>query len=86
MHMDTSRICFYLALFIVSLPIPGRSETLQVGVGRRVITPDPLLPVSGGMGPTAPATEKRGELEARAIVFRSGQTTVAFLRIEENLS
>ena len=34
----------------------------------RVITPDPLLPVSGGLGPTAPATEKRGELTVRAFV------------------
>ena len=57
-------------------------EPLQVGVGKRVITPNPLLPVSGGMGPTAPAREKRGELEARAIVFRSGDTTVAFVSLD----
>ena len=45
------------------------ADELRVGVGKRVITPDPLLPVSGGLGPTAPAREKRGELTARAIVF-----------------
>ena len=71
-----------LGLFVVVLSTNVRSEQLQVGVGRRVITPNPLLPVSGGMGPTAPATEKRGELEARAIVFRSGQTTVAFVALD----
>ncbi len=70
------------ALVLVVLCSDVCSAPLQVGVGRRVITPNPLLPVSGGMGPTAPATEKRGELEARAIVFRSGQTTVAFVSLD----
>lgn len=60
----------------------AKGEPLQVGVGRRVITPDPLLPVSGGMGPTSPAKEKRGDLEARAIVFRSSETTVAFVALD----
>jgi predicted neuraminidase len=55
---------------------------LQVGVGRRTITPDPLLPISGGLGPTAPAREKRGELTARAVVFRNGQSTVAVVGLD----
>ncbi len=71
-----------LGLLVVVMITDARSDQLQVGVGHRVITPNPLLPVSGGMGPTSPATEKRGELEARAIVFRSGQTTVAFVALD----
>lgn len=71
-----------LGLLVVVMVADAQSEQLQVGVGHRVITPDPLLPVSGGMGPTSPATEKRGELEARAIVFRSGQTTVAVVALD----
>ncbi|MCI0357369.1 MAG: hypothetical protein L0211_02655 [Planctomycetaceae bacterium] len=55
---------------------------LQVGTGRRVITPDPLLPVSGGLGPTAPVREKRGELTARAIVLASGDTKVAVVSLD----
>ena len=43
---------------------------IQVGAASRVITPDPLLPISGGMGVPKPASEKRGELTARAIVIR----------------
>ena len=74
--------CLMLGLLVAFLSTDVRSEQLQVGVGRRVITPNPLLPVSGGMGPTAPATEKRGELEARAIVYRSGPTTVAFVALD----
>lgn len=55
---------------------------LQVGTGRRAITPDPLLPVSGGLGPTAPAREKRGELTARAVVFQRGETTLAVVGLD----
>jgi len=68
-----------IALLVVS---EAYCEPFQVGVARRVITPNPLLPVSGGMGPTAPAREKRGELETRAIVFRSGDTSVAFVTLD----
>jgi hypothetical protein len=55
---------------------------LQVGAARRVITPDPLLPITGGLGPTAPAREKRGELTARAVVFRRGETTVGVVALD----
>jgi hypothetical protein len=60
----------------------ARADELQVGVGKRVITPDPLLPVSGGLGPTAPVREKRGELTARAIVAASGETRVAVVSLD----
>lgn len=73
----------WISLVVTLLIVNGAcGEPLQVGVGKRVITPNPLLPVSGGMGPTAPVREKRGELEARAIVFRSGDTTVAFVTLD----
>ena len=80
--MFSNHVSLWLGLVLIFLASDLRSEQLQVGVGLRVITPNPLLPVSGGMGPTAPATEKRGELEARAIVFRSGQTTVAIVSLD----
>ena len=43
------------------------SGQLYVGAAKRIFTPNPLLPVSGGMGPTRPAKEKRGELVAEAL-------------------
>jgi hypothetical protein len=55
---------------------------LEVGTGLRIITPDPLLPVSGGLGRPSPAQEKRGELTARAVVFQSGDETVAFVSLD----
>lgn len=54
----------------------------RAGAAVRVITPDPLLPVSGGMGPAIPATEKRGELTARVLVVADGDTTVAIVGID----
>ena len=78
----TWKSCLLFALSMLVLEGNLRSEQFEVGVGRRIITPDPLLPVSGGMGPTSPATEKRGELDARAIVLRTNETTVAFVSLD----
>ncbi len=55
---------------------------IQVGAASRVITPDPLLPVSGGMGAPNPAREKRGELTSRAIVLRKGEVSVAIVSLD----
>jgi hypothetical protein len=55
---------------------------IQVGAGLRTITPDPLLPVSGGMGIPKPAKDKKGELTARAIVFRKADISVAVVSLD----
>lgn len=57
-------------------------QTFEAGAGKRIITPKTLLPISGGMGPGAPAKGKQGELTARAIVFRSGQESVAIVGVD----
>jgi hypothetical protein len=62
-------------------PLAVQAE-LRVGAAVRVITPDPLLPVSGGLGKPEPATEKRGELTARAIVFQQGEVTVGMVSLD----
>ncbi|MFO1091708.1 MAG: hypothetical protein U0992_00125 [Planctomycetaceae bacterium] len=54
----------------------------EAGVGKRIITPNPLLPVSGGVGIPQPATAKQGELTARALVVRNGDTTVAIVQLD----
>ncbi len=61
---------------------PENGGTFKVGAAMRIITPNPLLPVSGGMGAPKPTKEKRGDLTARAIVFQKGQTTVAIVGID----
>ncbi|ODU01824.1 MAG: hypothetical protein ABS79_01135 [Planctomycetes bacterium SCN 63-9] len=55
---------------------------IEVGAAVKVITPNPLLPVSGGMGIPRPAKEKRGDLTARAIVFKKGDVSVAVVSLD----
>src|SRR5258707_8957785 len=62
--------------------VPAARAELQVGAAVRVITPDPLLPVSGGVGRPSPTKEKRGELTARAVVFRKGDVSVAVVALD----
>lgn len=66
---------------VALVTVPARAE-IQAGAAKRVITPDPLLPVSGGLGPTRPTREKRGELTARALVFWKGETSVAIVALD----
>lgn len=58
------------------------ADGLEVGAAVRVITPDPLLPVSGGMGAPEPSTETMGDLTARAMVLRKGEVSVAIVSVD----
>jgi len=49
----------------------------RAAIAIRNVTPDPLLPVSGGVGPAEPVTRKIGELTVRALVFENGDTRIA---------
>ena len=69
-------------LIILALPILGRAQHFKAGAAVRVITPDPLLPVSGGVGTPNPVTQKQGDLFARAVVFDKGDTRVAIVGID----
>jgi hypothetical protein len=65
-----------LLLALVCLPAHA---AFRAGVGVRVVTPDPLLPVSGGVGPSYPVKEKRGEITLRALVFEQDGTRVVLV-------
>jgi len=58
--------------------LPAWAE-FRAGVAVRTVTPDPLLPVTGGMGGTSPVTNKLGELSVRALVLDQDGTKVAFV-------
>jgi len=60
----------------------GVTPVLVAGAAKRIITPNPLLPVSGGMGPTQPTREKRGDLTARALYLRRGGVSVAIVGLD----
>src|SRR5262245_49694413 len=51
----------------------------SAAIAVRVVTPDPLLPVSGGVGPSHPVTRQEGDLTVRALVLQSGETRVAIV-------
>ncbi|MDB4491893.1 hypothetical protein N9260_02630 [bacterium] len=71
-----------LILFLlIALTLQSPAQ-IRVGVGKRVVTPNPLLPVSGGIGPGRPATKKLGDLYARAMVIERGETRVAFVAVD----
>jgi hypothetical protein len=76
-------ILAFLALAQASfVPASARSEEFFAGAAVRDITPDPLLPLSGGMGPAVPAKSKQGELEVRALVFKKGSDALAIVGVD----
>ena len=60
----------------------GYAQEFRVGAAVRVITPDPLLPVSGGVGTPKKTTEKKGDLFVRAMVMEKGSVRVAIVNID----
>lgn len=49
----------------------------RAGVAVRTVNPEPLLPVSGGVGPSHPVTQRQGDLTVRAVVLSQAETVVA---------
>src|SRR5712692_7204858 len=72
-------LCLCVGLF---LELPSARSEIQVGAAVRIITPDPLLPVSGGIGTPQPAKEKRGDLTARALVLRKADVSVGIVALD----
>ncbi|MCC6231693.1 MAG: hypothetical protein IT580_03570 [Verrucomicrobiales bacterium] len=54
----------------------------RAAIAVRAVTPDPLLPVSGGIGIPEPATRKAGELTVRALVLADADTRVAMVSVD----
>jgi hypothetical protein len=66
-------------LFLVAAGALNSWGALRAGIAVRVVTPDPLLPVSGGVGPSKPTNRKEGELTVRALVLDQESTRVAIV-------
>jgi hypothetical protein len=52
---------------------------LRAGIAMRKVNPDPLLPVSGGVGPSHPVTRMEGDLTVRALVLEQEGSLVAIV-------
>jgi len=57
--------------------IDNAGAEFRAAIAVRDVTPDPLLPVSGGVGPTHPATRKFGRLTVRALTLENDGTRVS---------
>lgn len=79
------RSCVSLFLFLacfVLFALEGHAQELRAGAAVRVLTPHPLLPVSGGIGKPKPVTQKKGDLFARVLVLEQGGTRIAIVGVD----
>src|SRR5436309_1738782 len=68
-----------LLLLCSTLFVLNCAAEFRAGIAVRIVTPDPLLPVSGGVGPSHKVTRKEGELNVRALVLEQDKTRVAIV-------
>jgi len=71
-----------LLYFICHVTLVSYAQHFKAGAALRNITPDPLLPVSGGIGTPKKTVEKNGDLFIRALVFQKGDTKVAIVNVD----
>lgn len=71
-----------LAMTLAFAALPGAADTFKAAAGKRIITPDPLLPVSGGVGTPKPVKEKKGELSTRVLVLEKGNVRTAIVSVD----
>ncbi len=74
-------IILYL-ITVLLLTFSNHAQQLKVGAAYKNITPNPLLPVSGGVGIPNPSDTKWGELTTRALVLTKGDTKIAIVSID----
>ena len=72
-----SKLLTLLLLLIVSCL--NAFAGLRAGISIRTVNPDPLLPVSGGVGPSHPVNRREGDLTVRALVLEQEGTLVAIV-------
>ena len=68
-----------LALCLLISPSVTLLAEFRAGIAVRKVTPDPLLPVSGGIGPSDPVKASRGDLSVRALVLSQDDAVVAIV-------
>lgn len=76
------KVPIYATILFCFITISINAQIFKAGAAFRVITPDPLIPVSGGIGTPSPVTQKQGDLFARALVLEKGSTRIAIVGID----
>jgi len=81
MKISINRISVFL-IWLLVLPLTAFNQPVLVGAAKRILTPDPLLPVSGGIGTPNPVKENKGDLFVRAMVIEKGETIFAIVSVD----
>ncbi len=71
-----------LILLFAILLAPAKGQVLKAGAAMRDITPDHLIPISGGMGTPEMPTGFQGKLTVRAFVLEKGPTRMAIVSVD----
>ena len=66
-----------ILVLCLGLPAIDAPAAFRAAIAVRVVTPEPLLPVVGGIGPAHVVTKKQGDLTVRALVLEQGTNRVA---------
>jgi hypothetical protein len=71
-----------LCIFLMGHQAFVLGQGFRAGAAMRIITPSPLLPVSGGVGAPNPVKEKKGELTVRAFVMEKDGLRIAIVGVD----
>jgi len=71
-----------LLLLILFILTDLNAQSFKAGAAKRVITPETLIPISGGMGEPVMPVGKVGDLFVRALVFEKNSTRVAIVSVD----
>ena len=84
LNYNEMKLKYLFSILFVLIGLSGISQNsiFKAGAAVRVITPDPLIAVSGGVGAPTPVKEKQGDLYVRAVVFEKGSERVAIVNID----
>lgn len=82
MYETIKKILVVFIIPVLFFVIGAQAQTFKAGIAVRVITPHPLLPVSGGVGIPKPSHIQKGDLYARALVLEKGNTRIAIVSID----
>ncbi|WP_339712817.1 hypothetical protein [uncultured Kriegella sp.] len=79
---SATKSVLFPGLIFLLFSINVDAQRLMIGAAKRVITPDPLLAVSGGVGTPKSVHEKKGDLFVRAMVLVKGSEKIAIVNID----
>jgi hypothetical protein len=74
--MNSKLLASLLCLLLLNL---NAIASFRAAIAVRKVNPDPLLPVSGGVGPSHAVTRREGDLTVRALVVQQDAVTVAIV-------